>query len=110
VRRSLRFLACTGAILLWLLVMTVPFAAAALAIRGEIEIGGDDGRRLRLFLIQERTADGVGLAWSRPEPADLDCRRTTVTYLMWRGTGENVTYCLCQDPATGEISDDQTCP
>jgi hypothetical protein len=110
VRRGLRFLACAGAILLWLLVMTLPFAAAALAIRGEIEMGGNGGRQLRLFLIQERTADGVGLAWSRSVPTAPNCRRTTVTYLMWRGTGENVTYCLCQDPATGEILGNQTCP
>jgi hypothetical protein len=90
--------------------MVLPFAAAALAIRGQIEIGGNDGRHLRIFLIQERNSEGVGVAWSRPLSAAPNCRRTSVSYLMWRGTGENVSYCLCSDPATGETVGNQACP
>jgi hypothetical protein len=109
-RRGLRLLAYAGAILLWLVVMTLPFAAAALAIQGEIEVGGSAGRHLRIFLIQEGSAEGVGVTWARPVPAGPNCRRTTVTYLLWRGRGENVSYCLCYDPAAAETISSPVCP
>jgi hypothetical protein len=110
VKRGVRTFGCAAAVLLWLAIMALPILAAVLAIRGQIELGDEEGRWLRVFMIQERAAEGVGVVWSRPLAAAPHCRYTAVRYLMWRGTGENVSFCVCNDPVTGEALGEHPCP
>jgi hypothetical protein len=55
---------------------------------------------LRLFLVQERDHQGVGLDWSAPA-AEM-CRQGRIRYLMWEGQGQNSQYCTCFD-ASGSL-------
>ena len=93
--------------LLWLIVMCLPLFAFVLAVRGEVnwqrgEYAGD-----RVWLIQEKDSTGVGWASTgivsdRRAVDGPVCTRTTVRFLMWKGTAEGVEYCECVDAATGE--------
>ena len=90
-----------GIILLWLLVMAFPIASFVLATRGEIRFGDSVHNGLRIFLVQEDDAQGIGFEWSRRLRADPQCTKTVVRYLIWEG-GENefyTDYCLCYEQA-----------
>ena len=82
----------------WLAVMAFPVVAFALATQEQISIGSADGRHLRLFLLQEDDASGVGFEWSRR--AGPDCLQTSIGYLLWEGdeTDPGTSYCQCIDP------------
>ncbi len=80
-------------VVLWLAVMSFPILAFSLAGKGELRFGED----VRLFMVQEEGAEGVGLEWTRPFSPKPSCTRTTVTYLMWEGVAENTTYCQCSN-------------
>jgi hypothetical protein len=84
--------------ILWLLLMVFPFVAFRLATNGEMQIGNES--HLRLFLVQEVGADGVGFEWRRELFQPDNCLRTSVGYLMWEGESEGVSYCQCFDPVT----------
>jgi hypothetical protein len=73
-----------------------------LAVRGQIQLGGQEGAQARIFLLQERNVEGVGVEWSRPLRREPGCRRTAVLYLMWRGQGENVRFTTCAPEARTE--------
>lgn len=89
--------------LIWLVVMAFPVVAVVLATQGEIQIGEERaGRHLRLFLVQEREHQGVGLAWSAP--TGEMCRQGRISYLMWEGEGEGSRYCTCFDASGSLIS------
>jgi hypothetical protein len=87
--------------LLWLVVMSFPVLAFLLAARGQVQFGVDPDRHLRLFLVQERNFEGVGVEWVRPYGEQPACTQTAVRYLMWAGEAENVSFCQCVDPLTG---------
>lgn len=86
--------------ILWLVLMAFPFVAFTLATNGEMRIGGES--YLRLFLVQEIDANGVGFEWRREALSAESCLRTSVGYLMWEGDSEGVSYCQCFDPVTNE--------
>ncbi len=88
-------------IAMWLAVMSFPFLAFYLSTRGEIRLGGEQ-HSIRVFLLQEDEAQGIGIARERPLPDQPACNHTRVTYLLWQGQGQNTTYCQCPD--TGVIS------
>lgn len=76
--------------------MLFPVVAVVLATQKQIVVGRDQGRQLRLFLLEEREQEGVGIEWTRPvETGGERCLQTRLTYLMWVGEGENVTFCRC---------------
>ena len=83
--------------IVWLLVMSFPVVAVVLAARHEIQLGSDPRSHLRLFLVQERRAEGVGLEWTRRVRKATGCSQTSVVYLMWKGEGKNVIFCQCYD-------------
>ena len=108
-RRWLRRVVYLLIIVVWLVVMSLPVLAFSLAGQGELWLGD----QVRLFLVQEPTAEGVGVEWTRPLRAQPACARTTVTYIMWAGQSENTAYCRCLDensgaalPATDQACDD----
>ena len=94
-------------LLFWVLVISMPTLAVVLAARGQVEIGSDAGRQLRLFHIQEVEAEGVGVEWKRPFPQlsspNQTCTQTNITYLLWKGEGESSHFCQCTD-TTGQIT------
>jgi hypothetical protein len=99
-KRWLRRLFALLLLFVWLLIMLFPVVAVLLATQNQIEVGREQGRHLRLFLLQEREQQGIGIEWSRPAapPAvDTRCRQTRLIYLMWVGEGDNVSYCQCFD-------------
>lgn len=97
-KRWLRRVVVFLLLLVWLLVMAFPVVAVVLATQKQIEVGGDAGRQVRVFLLQEREREGLGIEWTRPAAGpegEGGCRETRLVYLMWVGEGENVTYCRC---------------
>ncbi|MEM7336779.1 MAG: hypothetical protein AAF490_32200 [Chloroflexota bacterium] len=83
--------------------MAFPITAFALSMRGEINFGQNPQRHLRLFMVQEEDASGVGIEWARTS-RNRDCAITSINYLMWDGEGEPTSFCQCYDPTTGEPS------
>ena len=81
--------------------MAFPFVAFTLATNGELTVGSES--YLRLFLVQEVDANGVGFEWRREAIQTENCLRTSVGYLMWEGESEGVSYCQCFDPITNEV-------
>jgi hypothetical protein len=98
IRRLIYFLI----LFVWLLFMSLPVLSFALAARNQLQIGPTEGNHLRIFLVQEMDAEGIGLELTRPSQSDLICQQTSVRYLMWKGKAENVTYRLCSDSETGD--------
>lgn len=85
---------------IWLLFMVFPFVAFTLATNGQLQLGNE--RYLRIFLVQETEANGVGVEWRRGLFQPNDCLRTSIAFLMWEGNSEGVSYCQCYDPVTNE--------
>lgn len=79
----------------WLLVMSLPLLSVVLATQRTIQLGQRSQTHLRLFLVQEQTSEGVGLEWARRQSAAPGCVQTRLIYLMWKGDGDNATYCQC---------------
>ena len=111
-RSLLRPMAYLVAILAWLFVMSLPVLAFLIATRGQIQLGADAQSNVRLFLVQEENVQGLGVEWSRRDSDSRDCARTTVKYLLWQGggSGQNVEYCRCFDPATNQPQESRPCP
>jgi hypothetical protein len=112
-----RWLRRGGCILIlgvWLVIMCFPTFAFVLGVRGEFRIGSQDRANLRLFLVQETEAKGLGLQWTRLYAAEQGCWLTTVNYLLWQDEGSNVSqnsrFCNCFDPETGRQFSSGPCP
>ncbi|MBK8987862.1 MAG: hypothetical protein IPM39_17640 [Chloroflexi bacterium] len=95
----------------WLMVMIFPCMAFTLAMEQQIALGQEESSHIRIFLLQEPKKEGVAVEWKRPSTRQSNCLKTSVTYLMWVGEGENTVYCQCIDPQTGQTrsADPQTC-
>lgn len=104
-KRWLRRLVYFLIALLWLLIMVFPIFAFTLATRGEMNWGQEGGRQVRLFLLQEKDVDGIGLQISRPQTDNPTCINTRVSYFLWEGTGQNSQYCSCADGTTCEVDE-----
>lgn len=96
-RRALYTLIFIG----WLAVLALPALAFILAARGEIQLGDDPQRTVRLFLVDEEEADGLGLLRTRPVSEAPYCVETRVRYLLWSGRGESATSCQCYADGSG---------
>lgn len=95
--RWLRRLAIVLLLFVWALIMAFPVVAVLLATQNQIQIGEEQGRQVRLFLLQEPEQEGIGLEWARPvgRGDEAPCLQTSIFYLMWVGEGQNVTFCQC---------------
>jgi hypothetical protein len=89
--------------IIWLVVMSFPVFAFLLATQGEIQFGNEPRSHLRLFLLQEPDVGGIGVEWTRSFLRQPTCSQTTVTYVLWEGEGDNVSFCHCYDALTGEL-------
>jgi hypothetical protein len=90
-------------LLVWLFLISLPAFAFVLATRGQIELGSTKGQQLRIFLVQEEDAEGLGVEWARPLSSQTHCLQTSVRYFLWAGQPQNVTFCQCIDPATDDL-------
>lgn len=88
--------------LVWLMVMLFPVVAVVLATQDQIQIGDDPQSYLRLFLVQDRDTGGLGIQWTRRAAGSTGCAQSSLRYLLWKGEGENVTFCRCYD-ASGAL-------
>ena len=104
-KRSLvQRLGCFAVIVVWFMVMMIPFFFIVLAVNGEIRFGhsGDvpdkhEHPLLLISLVMEADYRGLSSTNSsveRPTYDDL-CMETHVSYLLWEGEGEAATYCDC---------------
>jgi len=84
-------------LVVWLIVMCLPMLAFVLAMRGEFNLGGQENRHVRVFLVQGDEEDGIGFEWTRSAAKDSKCLNSSVRYLLWEGDAEkvNADYCQC---------------
>ena len=104
-KRWLRRLLYLLIVLIWLLIMLFPLLAFTLATTGEMNWGQEGERQVRLFLLQEKDTEGVGLQVSRPQTDNPSCVNTRVSYFLWQGTGQNSHHCACADGTTCEVDE-----
>ncbi len=115
---------CVVSVLVWLCVMTVPFLALLLAMRGELAWRRGDFVEDRLWLVNAESglgqgrASGIGYSAMRVVSDRTDaggpvCARTRVYFFMWKGEGENAAFCECyaKRPVEGGVYEPQgNCP
>jgi hypothetical protein len=97
----LRRLLYLALVILWLLIMALPFVAFTLAARGQILLGDQAEAHTRLFLLNDEDKQGVGLEWVRSAGDESHCWSGRVLYFLWQGEGQNATFCQCLDPQSG---------
>lgn len=94
--------------LLWLAVMSVPAVAFVLATQDEIRLGEAPARYVRIFLISERDAQGIGIEHARWVEDPPGCVQTNVRFLMWEGESQAIVHCQCYNEQGDVTSVDQS--
>jgi hypothetical protein len=84
-------------LVIWLILISLPFFAFTLSARKQFEFGSRQETYLRIFVIQEKDTEGLGIEYSRPSAANSACHQGGVRYYMWSGEGQNAAYCQCVD-------------
>lgn len=97
-----RLIGCFLLILIWLFLISLPIFAFMIAARQQIQLGSDERNHLRIFLLQEKDVEGIGVELARPFSTYPPCSQTSVRFFMWAGIPENVTFCQCFDPQTND--------
>ncbi len=87
-----------GGIVLWVVILMIPFLFVVLALRGEVSFGlaGDfPDNELRIWMVMEPRERGIG--YSSPVVIAEDDTtlqvETRVRYLLWEGDNEALAYC-----------------
>ena len=101
--RWLRRLVILLILTLWLILLAFPAVAFILATRDQIQVGDDPAQHLRLFLVSEPQAQGVGIERARRLKNPNGCSQTNVAFLMWEGESESIVYCQCFDEGGGVV-------
>jgi hypothetical protein len=99
-------------VIVWLALMLLPILAFILAARGELMIGDVQASNIRLFMVNEDEAKGIGFQRVKKVDSESDgCFQTSVKYLLWEGqdSGLNISFCACYDPDTGYADASRTC-
>ncbi len=97
--------------LIWLAFLAFPVVAFILATQGEIRLGNQTRRQMRVFLVQEASAEGLGFQWTRPAGRDSNCTQSQLAYLLWAGQGDQAAFCRCFDGQGRTIlAQPGTCP
>jgi len=102
---------CLVGLVLWLLIVTVPFCVVLFAIRGEFTWHRGPIVEDRLWLVNlngaagEESASGLAYSSTRlvgsPTPTGRVCAQTHVVFLLWRGQSAPADYCECYQPRPG---------
>ncbi|MFW5708772.1 MAG: hypothetical protein ACOCX5_00995 [Chloroflexota bacterium] len=106
---------CLVGIVIWFLVMLLPFALFVLAIEGDITLsyGGDVPDKhahplLQVRLVMEPDYRGLSITTAslhREGEANL-CIQNNIRFILWQGEGDPVTYCQCY--ARASVDDEWT--
>lgn len=88
-------------ILVWLIIVSLPALAFFVAMNEQVQFGSDPQSHVRIFLLQDQDAQGVGLEWARR--TDGNCARTSLRYWLWEGNADPISYCQCYDEITGSV-------
>lgn len=80
--------------------MAFPITAVMLSTRGQLQLGQNPQRHLRLFVIDEEIS-GIGVEWVRPNRQVSSCSRTNIRYFLWEGNADPISFCQCFDPLDG---------
>ncbi len=95
----LRRLRCGIGAVIWIILLLLPCIAIALISQGEIavQLGDVPGQSLRVWLIQDASERGVGIA--RPsihtDQNSNTCLQTDTSFIMWMGKGDATSFCEC---------------
>ena len=92
--KLLKRLGCFGFILLWIALAIFPFFAFKLAMNKQINLANT-----RIFLLEERKTNGIGVQTVKPAKNDASCTVSAVRYYLWKGESENQSSrtCYCND-------------
>lgn len=98
-------------LLLWLLIVSLPFMTMIVAFRGEFTLGNKMKSHFRTFLVQGEETNGLGFEWSRSSGSDDACQKTSVRYFLWEGSTEqvNTDFCQCTDQEDGQVQFSDSC-
>ncbi len=98
-RSRLRRLGCGIGLVIWVILLILPCLAIALISQGEIavQLGNVPGQSFRVWLIQDATERGLGIASPSLHTDDNAnvCLHTDTSFLLWMGKGESTSYCEC---------------
>lgn len=104
-RNPLRRPGCVIGIILWFLLLLSPCLCIMLASRGEVTIdtGSAPEQQLRVWMIQEARQRGLGISNGRVVLQDDNnvCVRTDVSFLLWEGEAESISFCECYSQTDG---------
>jgi hypothetical protein len=112
---------CVVVLLVWLCLMTVPFFALALAVKGELTWRRGEFVEDRVWLVNAETGigqgrvSGIGYSAARvvSDQTPVDgalCVRTNVYFLLWNGPSERVMFCECYLHESGRYALQGSCP
>ena len=99
-RSRLRRLGCWLGLAIWLVLLLLPCFMIALIAQGEIaiQLGDLPGQSFRVWLIQDATERGLGIArpsvHSNGDNSNI-CLQTDINFLMWMGKGDSTSVCEC---------------
>jgi hypothetical protein len=103
-RSAVQRLGCAAVVLLWMIVLLIPFFLFILAVDGEITLGhgGDipepEGHPLlQVRLVSEIDFRGLHITTSSQDRLNENntCVQTNVRYLLWQGDGDPAVFCEC---------------
>jgi hypothetical protein len=98
-RSRLRRIACGIGSVIWIILLLLPCIAIVLIAQNEIaiQVGDVPGQSFRVWLIQDATERGIGIA--RPsihsDQNSNTCLQTDTSFIMWMGKGDAASFCEC---------------
>lgn len=98
-RSRFRRIGCGIGAVIWFILLLLPCIAIALISQNEIAIQTGDipGQSFRVWLIQDATERGIGIA--RPSihngQNSNTCLQTDTSFIMWMGKGDATSFCEC---------------
>jgi len=104
-KKWLRRSGCLVIFLVWLAFMLLPCAVVTLLVNKEITFSRSElpDHEYRLFALQEPDLRGFGFSRTGVKSGGKDapnvCMLTQVSYLLWEGEAEGLTYCNCYEKA-----------
>jgi hypothetical protein len=108
-RGPLQRLGCGIALVLWFLLILSPCILFMLASRGELTLtlGSAPGQTARVWLVMEADERGLGYSWPTVHARDDGralCVQTDVSFALWQGQAEPISYCECYQRAAEDAS------
>lgn len=107
-RRGLLWrLGCGLILIIWFLILLTPCFFLVLASQQEIRISQGElpGQEIRVWLVMDEKQRGLGISSTFTQEIDgAICLQTSVSYVLWQGSGEASQYCDCFIHPSAEAS------